>query len=263
MTATEKIYKIASYIQTLMLSTCLIVLYAYFLRPLFVSNSRLPLESYIPRSEAWDAAILLSQFYCFWLSLVVVIGYDFIFIATSVHLVLQLRLLKQRMNSALDQHSRATCTTEIRACIRHHQFLYTMFLQMKEIYSAMLLYHYIVTLISTCSMSLELLLKHTDFMNYLAQSLSITFFTAQFAMYAFPAEQIAFEFSDISDAIYSSKWYRNDIRVQRILLYVMMKAQQQQYFSGVGLIDINVRAFESVVRKSFSFCAIFRNLLRS
>ncbi|GJQ87665.1 hypothetical protein Trydic_g17484 [Trypoxylus dichotomus] len=189
----------------------------------------MPLESYVPRSEAWDAAIWLSQLYCSFLSILIVVGYDCIYVATSIHLVLQLRMLKQRIQLSLDQHKEDRCKLEICSYIQHHQFLYS----------------------------------HTDFMNFLAQMLSMIFLIMQFAMYTFPAEQLAFEFSDLADAIYFSKWYRNDADVQKVILYVMMKAQRQQYFTGAGLIDVNVRTFESVVRKSFSFCAIFRNLFRN
>ncbi|GJQ88847.1 hypothetical protein Trydic_g10959 [Trypoxylus dichotomus] len=214
------------------------------LKPYF--DGKISLESYVPRSEAWDAAILLSQYYSSLLALVTVMGYDYVYIATSVHLVLQLRLLKKRIQDSLDQRYDGRCKLEICVAIQHHQFLYSMFLQMKEIYSAMLLYHYMVTLISTCSISLELILTRKDFVNYLVQVLSMAFFIVQFAMYAFPAEQITFEFSDIADAIYSSTWYNSVTDVQKMILYVMMKAQRQQYFTGAGLIDINVEAFESV-----------------
>lgn len=30
------------------------------------------------------------------------------------------------------------------------------------------------------------------------------------------------------------------------MLYIMMKSQQNQYFSGAGFVDINFEAFESV-----------------
>ncbi|KAK9720751.1 7tm Odorant receptor [Popillia japonica] len=102
---------------------------------------------------------------------------------------------------------------------------------------------------------------HTNFINYVAKSISIVILVGQFALYAFPAEQVAFEFSDVSDAIYVSYWYKNKVSNQKTLLYIMVAAQREQYLSGAGLVDINVDAFESVVRKSFSFCAVLRNLV--
>lgn len=79
-----------------------------------------------------------------------------------------------------------------------------------------------------------------------------------------------------------SKWYEMECRVKKVLLFVMTKAQRQKYLSAGGIIDINVDAFGSVsinnfiylrvqyykcyyflqvVRKSFSFYAILRNVL--
>ncbi|KAK9687384.1 7tm Odorant receptor [Popillia japonica] len=102
----------------------------------------------------------------------------------------------------------------------------------------------------------------SDAATYAANIIGITFLVSQFALYTFPAEQVATEFLDISNAIYSSKWYENDKVTQKLVLFVMMKSQQCLYFTGAGLVDINAGAFEAVVRKSFSFGAIVKNLLQ-
>ncbi|KAK9744747.1 7tm Odorant receptor [Popillia japonica] len=102
-----------------------------------------------------------------------------------------------------------------------------------------------------------------DPVSYPLQIIAIVFFIVQFGLYTFPAEEVAFEFLDISNAIYASKWYRNEVEVQRLILYVMRRSQQQKYFTGAGLIDISVETFDSVLRKALSFCAIFKNLLKN
>ncbi|GJQ88848.1 hypothetical protein Trydic_g10572, partial [Trypoxylus dichotomus] len=117
------IFKTVKLIQTLILSTALLVFYAYLLRPYF--DGKMSVESYIPHSEAWDAAILLSQYYSSLVTVLTVIGYDYVYIGTSVHLVLQLRLLKQRIQDSLGQRSERKCRLEMCEAIQHHQFLYS------------------------------------------------------------------------------------------------------------------------------------------
>lgn len=48
--------------------------------------------------------------------------------------------------------------------------------------------------------------------------------------------------------MYFARWYKHNLSVQKLVLYVMLKSQQVHYFSGAGLIDINVNAFASVSR---------------
>ncbi|KAK9744812.1 7tm Odorant receptor [Popillia japonica] len=88
-----------------------------------------------------------------------------------------------------------------------------------------------------------------DVLSYSSQVVTIVFYIAQFALYTFPAEEVAFEFLDLPNAIYTSEWYNNKVEIQKLILYVMMKSQQQKYFTGAGLIDINVETFDSIVDK--------------
>ncbi|KAK9686318.1 7tm Odorant receptor [Popillia japonica] len=208
------------------------------------------------------AIVVSSQFYCVWLCIAVLTAYDFVYVTCCIHVILQLRLLKHNIKDALDKYEE---NPKQRLCcyIRHHQFLYSVFHRMRNIFSVMLLFHYLVTLGSSCFVLLQLVLRDMDAVSYASQIITIIFFIVQFGLYTFPAEGVAFEFLDVPNAIYISKWYRNKVEIQKLVLYVMMKSQQQQYFSGAGLIDINVETFDSVLRKAISFCAVFKNVLNN
>lgn len=43
-----------------------------------------------------------------------------------------------------------------------------------------------------------------------------------------------------------SRWYENDVKIQKSLLLIMVRSQRIEYFSGAGLMDINIDAFGSV-----------------
>ncbi|GJQ87674.1 hypothetical protein Trydic_g17492 [Trypoxylus dichotomus] len=103
----------------------------------------------------------------------------------------------------------------------------------------------------------------SDTTHVIINFVSIYIFFAEFACYTFPAEQVAVEFADISNAIYASKWYQTEIHVQRDLLFMMLESYRERYFTGGGIILMNADTFGSVVRKTFSFYAILRNILNT
>ncbi|KAK9694757.1 7tm Odorant receptor [Popillia japonica] len=256
----EHIHKTIKYLQRIMLTVVIFGIYAYLLKPSLAANKGLILEAVVPRAYFVDVIMLMAQYYCVGIALPMVIGYDFIYFSLCIHVVLQLRLFKERMDEILRTPTEDN-KLKLNYCIYHHQFLLSIFFRMRAMYSIMLLFHYFVSLISSCSMLYEIMMRDTNFMNYIAKSISIVIIVGQFALYAFPAEQVAFEFSDVADAIYRSCWYKENVLNQKMLSYIMVAAQRVRYFSGAGLVDINVDAFESVLRKSFSFCMVLRNLI--
>lgn len=55
-----------------------------------------------------------------------------------------------------------------------------------------------------------------------------------------------FKLQYISTAIYMSPWFETDPTQKKLVLFVMMRAQRQQYLSLGGFMDMNVDAFGSV-----------------
>ncbi|GJQ87677.1 hypothetical protein Trydic_g17495 [Trypoxylus dichotomus] len=85
----------------------------------------------------------------------------------------------------------------------------------------------------------------------------------QFALYTFPAEAISSEFLNVSHSVYKSEWHEGSVEFQKLALFVMLNAQVEVCFSGGGIIPINVDAFGSVIRKSFSFYTVLSNMLEN
>lgn len=121
-TSTEKIYRRVSQIHVAVIAASVLLLYLYLLKSVVISNAGLILESYIPKSEMMDAIMLISQTYYTWLSLTIVVGYDLIYFTTCIHVVLQLRLLKEKIQETLNTNSSNTKLI-ICHCIKHHQIL--------------------------------------------------------------------------------------------------------------------------------------------
>ncbi|KAK9704520.1 7tm Odorant receptor [Popillia japonica] len=171
-----------------------------------------------------------------------------------------MQLLKKRLTQITNsKNSDVKC--EIRHCICLHQVLLEVYWRARNMYSIMLMFHYFVTMITTCS-DLFILIGQPDTVGIVVMTVTLTFILVQFACYTFPAEQIAFEFNNLSLILYTSKWYTNSTEYQKMILFMMMKSQCVPYFTGAGIMEINVYAFGSVIRKSFSFYAVMQNVLR-
>ncbi|GJQ87647.1 hypothetical protein Trydic_g17471 [Trypoxylus dichotomus] len=149
--------------------------------------------------------------------------YDSMYISYSIHVIVQLRLLKYKLKHLVIGDD----IGKLYDCLRHHQFL----------------------------------LSNADLIDLISTSTYIVALLIQFGYWSVPVEEIVFELSTISTAVYTSKWYEEDTIVKRILLTMMVRAQTQKYMSAGGLMEMNINTFGSVVRKIFSFYALIKNVL--
>lgn len=122
--STERIYKIVTYTQKGMVLTSFLVMYAYFIRPIFDPSHIFLLETSVPKSEAIDAVIMIAQMYNFSVAIPIVLGYDLIYFALCVHVILQTKLLKNKIKGILNM-GRNSDTHGIIKCVEYHKFLYS------------------------------------------------------------------------------------------------------------------------------------------
>ncbi|KAK9746067.1 7tm Odorant receptor [Popillia japonica] len=244
---TTKVYKIINVIQISAVTTSLVGLVLYFLKPAFNQNDVFIIDAWIfVESIFVDVIVLACQYYCLLVITPIIVGYDTIYLSLCTHVVLQVRFLKQKLKQIFKRHDEDT-NTEIHNCIAHHQLLVSIFSRMQRVYSLTLLFHYFVTLLTGCSDLYELLTTKADISYMIVMIISLMFIYTQFGYYAVPADIVASEISDLSNSIYMSEWYKNSVGVQKQLLFMMVRSQRQQYFMGAGMIEINIYAYGSVI----------------
>ncbi|GJQ87661.1 Or46a [Trypoxylus dichotomus] len=230
----------------------------YFLKPFFNSNDAFPFNVWInSESLPLNVAVLILQYYCICIVVPTVLCYDIIYFSICVHLIVQLRLLKCRLAKATHD-----IRSELRACIEHHQLLSGIFIKMQQIYSWILLVQYLITLGIIC---VQLYILNSGQLNIADATellLYLTSMYSEFGYYSIPVEEMSFEFSDISNAVYKSSWYERNVDTRKSLLTIMIYARVPKYLNGGGLITVNTDAFGSVCRKSFSMYLVLKNLLK-
>ncbi|GJQ87663.1 hypothetical protein Trydic_g17482 [Trypoxylus dichotomus] len=239
----DKLFHFTKGVQKMIIVSIIFTVELYYLKPLFDSTNRYLFDTWaIYDSIILETIILASQYYFLCLVAPIVFGYDAIYFSFCLHLLVQLRLLKHRMRIMKVNED----ITSLYECIRHHQLVSSIFERMRQIYGWMLLFHYLVTLISACSQLYGIMLGELNSSEILAACIYIFDMFAEFAYYTFPVEEVVFEFTDLANAIYMSLWVERGQAFKRTLLVVMAKTQNQRYLSGAGMITINANAFGSV-----------------
>ncbi|KAK9758864.1 7tm Odorant receptor [Popillia japonica] len=193
-----------------------------------------------------EAFVLFSQYYFFLIYVPVVYAFDNFYIAYSIHVILQLRLLKY----SFEQIKHEDESGLIHQCVRQHKLLLG---RMRSVYFWMLLFHYAVTLITGCSHLYIILLAQPGLFEMIASTIYLAALIVEFGVYTISVEEIVYQLTDISRSIYMSTWYERNLSDKRDLLMIMMKTQRQKYLSAAGMIDMNVDTFGSALLKYVCF----------
>ncbi|GJQ87659.1 hypothetical protein Trydic_g17478 [Trypoxylus dichotomus] len=243
--------------QAALLIAVIISMDYYMLKPYFNSLDVFPFPIRTHRSEFWtDVALLVMQYYCLWMVTATVMTYDVTYFALCIHIIVQLRLLTCKLS-----HKTTNMKEELRTCIVHHQLQSRVFLKLQGIYSWMLMVQYFMCLIMTCVQLYILSTRKVGIADTFELVLYVVSMYSQFGYYSIPVEAIHSGFAEVGNAVYMSTWYENEVVTQKHVLAMMTYAQNSKYLTGCGIILINVDAFGSVFRKSFSLYVALKNLL--
>lgn len=114
----NRAYRVLSTAQHCFLAASFAVIVLLILKPA-LSKSAYIFDCWVPDSVVLETAMLLSQYYSLFLAGHTAPSFDFIYVAYSFHLIVQLRLLKHELKHL------GVCKDilVVRSCIRHHQFL--------------------------------------------------------------------------------------------------------------------------------------------
>lgn len=113
------IYQYLNTGQNCFIASSLVVITTMFLRPALNNNSKYIFHCYEPESFTLDTITLACQYYFVAIVLCITGSYDFMYISYSVHIIIQLRLLKHKLRNSIGDQDIAT----LHNCVKHHQLL--------------------------------------------------------------------------------------------------------------------------------------------
>lgn len=200
-------------------------------------GKELPLLCYIPnRFFINDYTVYVAEVFLFAYCMIMVIGYDVVFAAFCLHIIIQLKLIKHTLRNlpfheTNNGNKNDACLKLMKKCVKHHQQLIKMVEKMKKLYSFLFLSQISMT---TISMSMELYILVESFMVDNTQAIKSFFYFGcvffQFGFYVFPAAEVT---SEVSITNFKGYWLLCSCNFRP-------KGLQMHYMKAFGTMGIQI-----------------------
>lgn len=118
-TSAHVLFKHLNLAQKYFITGAISLIIAFCLRPVFKDNIHYIFDCWIPESLTLQAIILICQYYFISILLYVGASYDSMYVSYSLHIIIQLRLLKRKLKNLAGDGD----ITTVYKCVNHHQLL--------------------------------------------------------------------------------------------------------------------------------------------
>ncbi|KAF2893716.1 hypothetical protein ILUMI_12457, partial [Ignelater luminosus] len=169
---------------------------------------------------------------------------DCIYLGFCVEIVIQFKIVSQYLqelkveNNAVNEVE-IDRLNEIKSCVRHHRIILQFIKEFQQAFSLVLLIEFVIDGPLVCA---ELLaaFESRSYQNQMRHVLIFTFVTFQLAFFCIPANYITNEAMAVSDAVYFSNWYSQQISsLKAPLLLIIQNSQNEIIIKGGNLVTIN------------------------
>ncbi|XP_046989026.1 odorant receptor Or2-like [Schistocerca americana] len=214
---------------------------------------------------ALQCAVLLTQ-------VPVVIGLDCFFVAAMLHVAALLQLLGQRVSELqlinggvadlagdVGLKRRQVLYAELCTCIVNHQKITKYLRDLEAAMSTMVLVQLSTNMICLC-MGLYQQIQIKDALTALQYAMVLPFHSTQIYFYCWTADIITQQGEALSEAAYSSHWVGAGTGFQRALSIVMARAHKPLLITAGHLYPVNTAAFVALMKASYSYYTLLRQL---
>ncbi|XP_037976482.2 putative odorant receptor 92a [Plutella xylostella] len=192
-----------------------------------------------------------------------VYGSDSLFYACCNFIQMHFRILQCQIEFLIgrqwgpsDSH---TLNEKFKGIVRRHQGLTEIVRQLEFLYSYSSLFNFVTSsfliclsgFIVTTSKETRLVLC---FVTFLFMSL------AQISIFCYGGDLIMQSSKDVSAAVYRSRWFVADERLKRSMFIVLARAQRPCKLTAANFADLNLSAFATVLRRSWSYFALLKTM---
>nr|XP_024220019.1 odorant receptor 49b-like [Halyomorpha halys] len=178
--------------------------------------------------------------------------YEILYFCTSEVILCHFKLLNYKLKHLVLRDNKES-TEKLISCVKYHQNLLSVCNDFKNSTSKVLIWQFLNTVIMLCTgiFILTVLIKQTPYVAVINLFEVCTFEIMSLYLYCWYSNEITFQCSDVSNAVYMAEWINAKPSDKKTMLITMSKAEQPLLFGGI--LEIRLETFINILKTSFSF----------
>nr|QPX50375.1 odorant receptor [Bombyx mori] len=156
------------------------------------------------------------------------------------------------------EHIESVLESTLLSCIRQHQLLIGCVEKFSKTYSYGFMTQLLSSMAGICVVMVQVSQDASSFKSVRLVT-SLAFFFAmviQLAIQCFTGNELTIQAERIADAVMESKWEKMPVRLRRLLLVTMMRAQRPLHLTAAGFAYIDNTCFLSILKAAYSYYAV-------
>ncbi|XP_049870356.1 odorant receptor 19a-like [Pectinophora gossypiella] len=148
--------------------------------------------------------------------------------------------------------------TILRDCFRQHQLLISCVQKFGRTYAYGFMTQLLSSMAAICVVMVQVSQDASSFKSVRLVT-SLSFFVAmtlQLVLQCFTANELTIQAGRVANAVMESKWERMPVRLRRMLLLMMIRAQRPLVLSAAGFANMDNACFLAIMKAAYSYYAV-------
>nr|WCC57341.1 odorant receptor 6 [Papilio dardanus] len=161
-----------------------------------------------------------------------------------------------------DEEIEEALLTVLKSCFKQHQLLISCVEKFSVTYSYGFVTQLLSSMAAICAVMMQVSLDASSFKSVRLIT-SLAFFAAmiiQLAIQCFTGNELTYQARRVADAVMECQWERMPVRIRKMLLLTMMRAQRPLHLTAAGFANMNNDCFLSIMKAAYSYYAVLSKL---
>ncbi|KAI4465259.1 odorant receptor [Holotrichia oblita] len=143
--------------------------------------------------------------------------------------------------------------------ITHHQKIIKLAQDAEELFSPLMLVQFLFSLGILCFQLFQLSITDIESVHFFGMSSYLILMLFQIYLFCYRGNEIMLHSHNITDAVFESLWFLTDLKTQKLLLIMMIRACRPIKMTAGKFVFLSLEAFVSIVRGSGSYFMVLKN----
>ncbi|KAK9710715.1 7tm Odorant receptor [Popillia japonica] len=143
--------------------------------------------------------------------------------------------------------------------VAHHQKIIKLAKDAEELFSPLMLVQFLFSLGILCFQLFQLSITNIESVQFFGMSCYLILMLFQIYLFCYRGNEVMIYSHNITDAVFKSLWFLTDLKTQKLLLIMMIRACRPIRMTAGKFVFLSLEAFVSIVRGSGSYFMVLRN----